>query len=118
MLESVARSPVSFFDKNPIGRVLNRFSNDIGVMDRQLNLNFLELSEQTFYNMALMVASWVIHPILLIPGISFVIACFLYLNYCKAIITGTKKLELVSRSPVYSHFSTTLYGLIPIRTLR
>ncbi|XP_020936935.1 multidrug resistance-associated protein 4-like isoform X3 [Sus scrofa] len=33
MLESVLRAPVLFFDRNPTGRILNRFSKDTGHMD-------------------------------------------------------------------------------------
>lgn len=33
MLDQLLRARVSFFDKNPIGRILSRFSKDIGVAD-------------------------------------------------------------------------------------
>ena len=33
MLESVVRTHISFFDSNPVGRVLSRFSKDISVAD-------------------------------------------------------------------------------------
>jgi hypothetical protein len=31
MFASVIQAPVTFFDANPVGRVLNRFSKDIGM---------------------------------------------------------------------------------------
>ena len=33
MLKNILRSPMSFFDTTPVGRVLNRFSKDIYVID-------------------------------------------------------------------------------------
>ena len=36
MLESLLRSPMSFFDTTPLGRILNRFSKDIYVIDEAI----------------------------------------------------------------------------------
>ena len=33
MLSAVVKAPVLFFDTNPVGRVLNRFSRDINIME-------------------------------------------------------------------------------------
>jgi len=36
MTESVIKSPVLFFDTNPLGRIMNRFSSDTGNLDDNL----------------------------------------------------------------------------------
>ena len=36
MLKNILRSPMSFFDTTPLGRVLNRFSKDVYVIDEAL----------------------------------------------------------------------------------
>ncbi|KAM7110971.1 ATP-binding cassette sub-family C member 4 isoform 8-T14 [Molossus nigricans] len=48
MFESILKAPVLFFDRNPIGRILNRFSKDIGHMDDLLPLTFLDFIQAAF----------------------------------------------------------------------
>mmetsp|Transcript_3479 Transcript_3479/g.3041 ORF Transcript_3479/g.3041 Transcript_3479/m.3041 type:complete len:88 (+) Transcript_3479:592-855(+) len=86
MLSSIVRAPVSFFDKNPVGRILNRFSNDIGVLDRQLNQVVLEFSESFLYIFSLMVVASVLNPLNVIPSVLIVLASWLFYIFCKATI--------------------------------
>ena len=41
MLEKVSRAPIQFFDSNPSGRIINRFSKDTSATDSNLPLQFL-----------------------------------------------------------------------------
>jgi len=33
MIDSLIKTPVRYFDENPSGRILNRFTSDMGLMD-------------------------------------------------------------------------------------
>ena len=41
MVEAILHAPVFFFDSNPLGRIMNRFSKDVGSMDEVLPKTFL-----------------------------------------------------------------------------
>ncbi len=51
MLQHVTRTPVLFFDSNPLGRIINRFSKDTAVTDGTLPMQliiFLGVSKFTY----------------------------------------------------------------------
>eukprot|EP00070_Physeter_catodon_P046579 XP_028353473.1 multidrug resistance-associated protein 4 isoform X2 [Physeter catodon] len=118
MFESILRAPVLFFDRNPVGRILNRFSKDIGHMDDLLPLTFLDFI-QTFLQVigvvgvAVSVIPWIALP--LVPlGIIF----FVLRRYFLQTSRDVKRLESTTRSPVFSHLSSSLQGLWTIRAYK
>uniref|UniRef100_A0A8B9YFV9 Multidrug resistance-associated protein 4 n=1 Tax=Bos mutus grunniens TaxID=30521 RepID=A0A8B9YFV9_BOSMU len=84
MVESILRSLVVFFDRNSIGRILNRFCKDIGLMDDLLPLTFQDLI-QTFLLVIgvviVMVAMipWTVIPLALLGLIFFLLQLY-FLN--------------------------------------
>ena len=118
MIEKIVRSPVEFFDTNPVGRILNRFSNDLGIVDRLLLSSTYDVIEGMFYFTALFVTIWIINPLIIIPCVGGAVLYLFILRFNVKGIKNSKGLELVTRSPIYSLFSLTLAGLITVRSYK
>lgn len=46
MAKSVIRSPMTFFETTPVGRIINRFSSDMDAVDSNLQYIFSFFSNQ------------------------------------------------------------------------
>ena len=67
MFEKILRAPPIFFDKNPSGTILNRFSKDMGAMDEMLpqtNLDVLWLFTGTMCVFFIVIY---VRPLVVIP---------------------------------------------------
>ena len=118
MLVSVINTKLYFFDTNPSGRILNRFSKDTGFMDEQLPMIFYDFWQSSTYNIAIAIACCFIQKLLIIPIIFLCLTTLSLRYYYLKTSTQVKHLESISRSPLYSHISLTLQGLATIRALR
>lgn len=116
MVSSVLHAPVFFFDTNPAGRIMNRFSQDVGCMDEALPVKFL-FSIRCFllFCVAVLVPAvanfWVIFV-----AVPFLLMFVFITNYYLGTSRDLKRLESICRSPVFSHFSETMAGLETIRS--
>uniref|UniRef100_A0A4W2CUZ4 ATP binding cassette subfamily C member 4 n=1 Tax=Bos indicus x Bos taurus TaxID=30522 RepID=A0A4W2CUZ4_BOBOX len=118
MLKSILRAPVLFFDRNPAGRILNRFSKDIGHMDDSLPSSF-QVFFQTFLQViGVVVVVVVVIPWIAIPVIPLGIIFFFLWWYFLETSRDVKRLECSTRSPVFSHLASSLQGLWTIRAYK
>jgi len=115
MLSALVKSTIKFFDYTPSGQIINRFSNDLGILDKQNWENIFDFLDGMIYiGMFLIYLCWV-SPFMLIP--SFILTYALYRvkqHYTKPVIE-MKRVDLASRSPLYTEISSTLNGLLIIR---
>lgn len=118
MAFAIFRSPMSFFDTTPAGRILNRFSSDIyrvdEVLARTFNMLFVNAGKCAF-TMAV-IASSTPAFLLVVPPLG---AIYLYVQrYYLRASRELKRLDSVSRSPIYAHFQESLGGISTIRAFR
>lgn len=115
MINSLTRAKVIFFDINPIGRILNRFANDIGILDKPNLIRAFDLIDGVLNSGSLLLTVCIVNPPLFIPAIII----FFLLTKVRRFFTKTailtKKFELIARSPIFSTVSSTLTGLTIIR---
>ncbi|KAM6898542.1 ATP-binding cassette sub-family C member 3 [Lycodopsis pacificus] len=115
LLTNKFHTPQSFFDTTPLGRIINRFSKDIYVIDEALPatvLMFLATFFVSLSTMIVIVASTPIFAVVIAP------LAFIYIfvqRFYVATSRQLKRLESVSRSPIYSHFSETVTGSSVVR---
>ncbi|GAA6216134.1 multidrug resistance-associated protein 4-like [Lates japonicus] len=118
MFSAVLRTPVHFFDVNPIGRILNRFSKDISQIDSMLPITFVDFYQLFLQNVGVVAVAASVIPLILIPVIPLLFI-FLYLRrFYLCTSRDVKRLESTTRSPVFSHLSSSLQGLWTIRAFR
>eukprot|EP00466_Bigelowiella_natans_P010971 jgi/Bigna1/81503/fgenesh1_pg.81_\ len=115
MFQSVVRLPARFFDVNPSGRVLNRFSKDVGFADDLMPWTFHDMVAIMLRVIAVVVLVCIINPVLFLAVLPL-LGGFWYLQ--QRYIANSreiKRLEALSRSPVYSQISESLQGMVSIR---
>ncbi|GAQ44111.1 hypothetical protein AtubIFM55763_002709 [Aspergillus tubingensis] len=118
MAFAIFRSPMSFFETTPSGRILNRFSSDVYRIDEVLARTFNMLfgnSAKAIFTMIVIASSTPAFLILVIP-LSYVY--FSYQKYYLRTSRELKRLDSVTRSPIYAHFQESLGGISTIRAYR
>uniref|UniRef100_A0A674ETM6 Multidrug resistance-associated protein 4 n=1 Tax=Salmo trutta TaxID=8032 RepID=A0A674ETM6_SALTR len=118
MFISILRTPVRFFDINPIGRILNRFSKDICQLDSMLPITFVDFSQLILQNIGVVAVAAAVMPWILIPVVPLLIVFLFLRRYFLQTSRDVKRLESTTRSPVFSHLSSSLQGLWTIRAFR
>ncbi|XP_053398618.1 ATP-binding cassette sub-family C member 5-like isoform X2 [Mercenaria mercenaria] len=117
-LDKVMKAPMSFFDSNPVGRILNRFSKDLDEGDvfiPQVTNSFLQIFTLVLLSVAM---SAFITPWILIAIVPMVIVFYIMKQISTVSVRQLKRLENISRSPLISHVNVTSQGLPTIVAYR
>jgi len=116
MVLSMLQSPVHFFDTNPSGRILNRFSKDIGIVDEFLPPTSLLSIQYILQTLASVCVTCSTNYWAIIGVIPMITGFFAINRYYLKTSREIKRMEAISQSPVLAHLADTLEGIIIIRT--
>ncbi|CAH0406117.1 unnamed protein product [Chilo suppressalis] len=116
MIEYVSGSPMSFFHANPSGRILNRFSKDMGAVDELLPQAMIDCF-QIILNLIGVIGVILMTDITLLIPTAAALIIFYILRVIYIRTTGAvKRLEGITRSPVFGHLNASVLGLVTIRS--
>jgi len=115
MLQKLSRTFVAFFDSTPIGNMLNRFSNDLGVLDNDNWYVVYDVLDQCIAVGLFVTYLVIIQPAILIPCTIVLFALFKVKAFFAKPTVELRRIDLMAKSPIYSEISSTLNGLLAIR---
>ena len=112
---AVMRGTPAWFDSQPTGRILARFTADLDLVDSQIPGNLEQTAEMIAtiaLSLVLIVAVLPAFLLALLP----MLALFLYVtSFFRVAARQLKRLDNLSRAPLVSHLQATLTGLETVR---
>ena len=110
MLWRIVRAPMSFFDTTPLGRILNRFSKDIDIADNTLPDKIRGTQSKLVDILGALIIILSTMPIFVFVIAIALVAYYFLMRFYVSTTRQTKRLQSVTMSPIYAHFSESMTG--------
>lgn len=108
-------APVSYFDTNPTGRIINRFSKDQDTLDNLVPESLRSFSH-TFGLTAFTYVTMVLFNFYFVfPLLGLLALYYGVQRYYRMTSRELKRIEALTRSPLFAQFGETLTGLPTVR---
>ncbi|XP_074597590.1 ATP-binding cassette sub-family C member 4-like [Brevipalpus obovatus] len=116
IFNKILRSPMQLFEENPVGRILNRFAQDLGTIDEILPIRSFDVLLNLFIVICVFIVIASVSWYMIFPALTILFAVARARTYYIPAARDVKRIEAITRSPVYSHLADTVDGLATIRT--
>lgn len=115
LLSTVMSAPWAFFTSTQTGQTLNRFSQDMTLIDMELPFTLIQVSGPFFVGVlqAIFICLSAAYFVTTLPLVLLVM--YFLQKYYMRTSRQMRLLDLEAKSPLYSHFLETLSGLVTIR---
>ncbi|KAL7855414.1 hypothetical protein AOLI_G00190180 [Acnodon oligacanthus] len=118
LLSNILRAPMLFFDTTPSGRVVNRFAKDIFSVDEMIPMSFRSWVLCLLGVLGTLFVICLATPLFTAIIVPLAVIYYFVQRFYVATSRQLRRLDSVSRSPIYSHFGETVAGLSVIRAYR
>ncbi|XP_053533876.1 multidrug resistance-associated protein 1 isoform X3 [Ictalurus punctatus] len=115
LLRNVLRLPVSFFERTPSGNLLNRFSKEVDAIDCMIPEAFKMMLGYVFKLLEVCIIVLMATPYAGVVILPLALFYVFVQSFYVATSCQLRRLESVSRSPIYTHFNETVQGASVIR---
>ncbi|KAL7754197.1 hypothetical protein RI367_000178 [Sorochytrium milnesiophthora] len=117
-LQRIMCAPLSFFEQTPLGRILSRFSKDCDVVTNTLYDSYRTFARNLVVALSSICMVCVVTPLLTVPLVVIAVLYFYVQRFYRATSRELKRLESLSRSPLYAQLSEAMTGITTIRAYR
>lgn len=111
----ISYAVMRFFDINPTGRILNRFSKDMGIIDEYLPLILSDVNRIALTLFGSLILSSIVNPWFIIPSVVLLVIFYILRIIYMETSRSVKRIEGITRSPIFNHMTASLYGVSTIR---
>ncbi|CAG9831833.1 unnamed protein product [Diabrotica balteata] len=118
MVKSIMHSTMAFFDSFFIGNILNRFSQDLSIVDEHLAMMLAHMVDALFHLFGVVGLIATINWKFIIPAVILAIFSILLRSVYIRTSRSLKRLEAATRSPLVGHLNSTMEGLTTIRAYK
>lgn len=118
LLHSILNTTFEFFDTTPVGRIVNRFSSDQYAIDDSLPFIANILLANLIGLLGTLVVICYSTPLASLTYIPLGIIYYIVQRYYRQTSRELKRLDSISRSPIYAHFSESINGVSTIRSFQ
>ncbi|KAF5294187.1 hypothetical protein FQR65_LT10898 [Abscondita terminalis] len=115
IFSKISYALMRFFDTNPTGRILNRFSKDMGIIDEYIPLILSDFNRIALTLFGSLVLSSIVNPWFIIPSAILLVIFFVLRLIYMETSRSVKRIEGITRSPLFNHMTASLYGVSTIR---
>ncbi|XP_014278696.1 multidrug resistance-associated protein 1 isoform X2 [Halyomorpha halys] len=115
LLVNIMHCPMSFFETTPQGRIISRFAKDIDIIDNIIPSSGKQLLSHISAEIGTILVISYSTPVFLVAIVPIGFVYYFIQRYYVTTSQQLKRLESVSRSPIYSHFGESVSGSSTIR---
>jgi ATP-binding cassette subfamily C (CFTR/MRP) protein 4 len=115
MVKKLIRSPLFYFDVIPSNQLLNRFSNDLTVLDTLIPYSFKVVFERSAAILVALVTVSSLNLSFVIVLILGVLVCLWFVMKYKNKMVYSKKVHLMTKDPIFKDFTEGVSGNLQLR---
>ncbi|KAK5648315.1 hypothetical protein RI129_003207 [Pyrocoelia pectoralis] len=115
VFQKVSNASMSFYNTNPIGRILNRFSKDIGIIDDYIPFILNDMTEILLMLLGAVILSATVNVWFLLPSFGLLVLFYFLRIIFLETSRSVKRIEGINRSPILTHLTASIYGISTIR---